>query len=353
MTKASTKVYFYIPSQELIENVPATVQEYWGWIDGFIKRSPVRRARGGLCRFSGPYTWTVQTFIYLRASGWPCELTASLPEEGIIIAHSDLWEKCFKPSLRQFVVEIKPDRALQCIFANFIIVQNRHDPVCKGIKRLLINSAFINNWPQPALLPRDSNRNDRFENICFMGNPEQFLAEADDLEREIRKLGLNWTMMPREKWHDYSEVDAIVAVRPPDSFRKGVSVNLSSDRKPATRLINTWLAGVPAVLSPDTAFEDIRESELDYLRAKEVPQIIEQLKRLMNDAMLRRAMVENGRKRAVEYTPERNVRRWSEIIQGQIMPEYLAWRKSPLKRKLFFSIRKLAYKINGIDVQID
>jgi hypothetical protein len=357
--KSTPAVYFYIPSQELVDHVPATIQEYWKWINEAVKTSPAPLASGeGLCTWVGPYNWTIQTFINLRTSGFPCELTASLPAKGIIITHGDFLPRLLRPGPRQFVVEIKPDRSLQCIYANFVIVQNRHDPILSGIKTSFFGSAFVNYWPQPGLIPRDPMRGERFENICFIGNPEQFLSDVDLLESEVRKLGLQWKSVPRERWHDYSEIDAVVAVRPADAvgvrqkavrrlfiFRGAdVSPILSPDRKPATKLYNAWLAGTPAILSPDIAFEDIRTSELDYLEAKDIPEIIERLRQLQSDPALRMAMIENGRKKSVEYAPEKVVQEWVDIIENRIIPAYVSWTKSSAQRNLFFFIRAVLYK---------
>ncbi len=338
------KIYFYIPSQELIDKVPATIQGYWGWIHGAIKSMPVQLPSGESCTWMGPYSWTIQAYIYLRNQGFPCALTAFIPDEGIVISHSKFLPVFLKPSNRQFIVELKPDKFLECIYANFVIVQNGRDPVHNGAKRILIRSAFVNNWPQPGLVSRDPNRGDRFENICFMGNAVEFLEEANVLGSEIRGLGLNWAMTPREYWHDYSEVDAVVAVRSNDS--------LMFDRKPSARLTNAWLAGVPAIVSPDIAFEDIKKSELDYIPARNIPEIIAGLKCLMKDIKLRRAMVENGRKRSGEFNAERNVQKWVEIIEQQIIPEYVRWAKSPLRRNLFYLMRISAHKMNKLDPDI-
>lgn len=336
------KVYFYIPSQELIDSIPETIQKYWGWINEFIKGKPVRQPTGELCTFDGPYSWTIQTFMYLRAHSFPCELTASLPKKGIIITHGDLLSPFMKPSAEQFIVEIKPDRYLRCIFSNFVIVQNRHDPIHFEKKRFLIKSAVVNHWPQSNLIPRDSKRKELFKNICFMGDPDEgFIRETAVLESKINKLGLTWRMVPREKWNDYSEVDAIVAVRPADCRML--------KRKPATKLINAWSAGVPAILSADIAFEDIRKSALDYLRARNIPEIIEHLKRLKGDPSLRKTMVENGKKRVEEFSIEKTIYQWITIIREHVIPEYIVWRKSAVRRMLFFSMRILPHGISGID----
>ena len=341
MINPSPKLYFYIPSSELIDSIPAGIPEYWRWINDFISHTPAKLPDGGApCTWLGPYNWTVQTFLYLRAFCFPCLLTASLPDEGIIIAHSDFLPVFLKPSSKQFIVEIKPDRFLRCKFANYVISQNWRDPIHAGLDGVLIKSAVVRYWPQPGLIPRNPRRGDRFENLYFMGNRDQFIDEVDMLELGIKRLGLNWKMMPRERWHDYSNADAIVAVRPLVNYQD-VAAFFSPERKPASKLCNAWLAGVPAILSPEVAFQDIRRSELDYLEARNVPEIIQKIQDLMGNLHLRRSMVENGKKRASEFKWETIVRAWIEIFQKEIIPEYNIWCKSGFRRSCVYFSRTL------------
>jgi hypothetical protein len=336
------RIFFHIPSRELIDQVPSTIQEYNAWIDGFRKIKPVPRPTGGVCTFGGPYHWTVQTYIYLRNHGYPCELVPGFPEEGIIITHGDLLPQRYWPSERQFIVEIKPDRHLQCVYANFVVVQNRRDPIHNEKQCWHSKSAFVNNWPQPGLIPRSTQRGTRFENVGFFGRRGEFIKDTDALEQGVRDLGLNWTMPPQGTWHDYSELDCVVAVRP----GKDPKMLL---RKPATRLTNSWAVGVPAILSPDIAFEDIRVSDLDYVRASNIEQILSGLTRLQRDPLLRKAMADNGLTRAKEFTPERTIELWIDAIENQIVPEYDRWRTSRLRRTVHYLTRTLVHKVRGID----
>ncbi len=335
-------ICFYVPSARLVASVPGSMQDFWQWIDEFSRTYPVKLPSGWDCTWVGPYGWTVQTFIHLHRSGFPCRLTASIPTEGIIIAHSDFLPRHLKPSPTQFVVELKPDRSQQCLYANFVVVQNRRDPVRRGLQRLLIRSAFIDNWPQPGLIPRDGNRGDRFENVCFMGSAEQFIQEVDVLERAIAQLGLRWMMPSRSEWHDFRDVDAVVAVRPPAPTAIDPMVDRSSrtpSSKPATKLYNAWLAGVPAVLSPDSAFQDLKRSDLDFLEAQSVPEIIARLRQLRGDVDLRRSMVANGRTRGRAFAADRIVQAWRDMIQNQIVPQYEAWSRSPVRRRWLYVSR--------------
>jgi hypothetical protein len=53
-------------------------------------------------------------------------------------------------------------------------------------------------------------------------------------------------------WHDYSTDDLVLAVR--DLTEKDALV------KPASKLVNAWIAGVPALLGPEPAFAN-RDSQ--------------------------------------------------------------------------------------------
>jgi hypothetical protein len=346
-------VYFYVPSRELVAEAPCAIEDYWGWIDQAAHATPAPLPPGSSyagkkCTWLGPYNWTLQTFIRLREHGFPCHLTHTIPPAGIVITHSDFLPRFLRPTRQQFFVEIKPDRLLNCRFANFVIVQNRHDPIRSGFARWLIDSAFVYYWPQPGLVSRNADRGDRFENICFMGNERQFLKEGQLIAAELTRLGLMWRMVPRSGWHDYSEVDAVVAIRRVNPATLRDSEPLADEaplRKPPSKLYNAWLAGVPAILSSDDAFQELRQSHLDFLEANDVPGLIARVKELKADPSLRRAMVEHGRARAVDFTASRIASMWVDIIQDRILPGYLRWRRSALHRGSSLVSRNLVGKL--------
>src|SRR5262249_14750818 len=134
--------------------------------------------------------------------------------------------------------------------------------------------------------------------------------------RRLSELGLNWAIVPRHRWNDYSDVDAVVAIR---SFS-----GRDFGYKPATKLYNAWHAGVPSVLGHESAYIAERRSDLDYLEARNFDEAVEALRRLRDDRGLRRAMVENGRSRAIESSFERIAGRWAELLTNVAMP---AWRR--------------------------
>lgn len=65
----------------------------------------------------------------------------------------------------------------------------------------------------------------------------------------LRQRGVRFVNRFQGEWHDYQHVDAVLAIRdcPP--------VVLAT--KPASKLINAWKAGVPALLGPGTGLQGI------------------------------------------------------------------------------------------------
>ena len=145
------------------------------------------------------------------------------------------------------------------------------------------------------------------------------------------------------EWHDYRQVDAIVALRGQARPQQGKvdAAYFSPERKPASKLTNAWLAGVPAILSPEVAFADLRRSELDYLEARSIPEMARALERLQQDTALRRAMIENGARRAADFTVARAVADWRSILEQDVMAAFERWVRSPARRRWLYLSRSL------------
>lgn len=83
--------------------------------------------------------------------------------------------------------------------------------------------------------------------------------KTDAFQDALRQRGVRFVSRFQGEWHDYQHVDAVLAIRdcPP--------VVLAT--KPASKLINAWKAGVPALLGPEPAYRELRTSPLDFLEA--------------------------------------------------------------------------------------
>ncbi|MGD1809418.1 hypothetical protein ACP6PL_28845 [Dapis sp. BLCC M126] len=315
-------IYFYLPQKDWLDNMPEQPDVYWEQFG------------------QGIYSWTLQTYLYLKADGFPCTLVGTMPDEGIIIAHRDSFPYKLRPTPKVLMVCIKPDRNPHP-YAQLQVVQNPQD--AKKLK----NSYYITHWRQPGLIPRDPDRDDRFENIGYFGISFNLAPElkAASWSKQLEELGLNWEIIPKNRWHDYSNIDAIVAVR---NFQQQ-----DYTQKPATKLYNAWHAGVPAILGKESAFQSERKNEFDYFEVASLDEAINILKRLRDNPKMSQKVRENGQIRAKEVDPQSVLMQWRRFLSNTAIPEYKcwcslsSWRQSIYLQKCFLSIR-----VNGLKNRI-
>jgi hypothetical protein len=261
----------------------------------------------------GPCSWTLQTYLRLKASGFPCEFVRQLPRKGIVLAHRDCLLDEVQPSSELLLICIQADRDIPHPYAQLHLVQNPTHT------HLIRDSYFMPGWIQPGLIPRDPARGDRFETVAFFGAPENLAPPLKDpaWQAQVAALGLQWQVRSRDRWQDYRDVDAIVAIRDFEQCPHTI--------KPATKLYNAWHAGVPAILGHESAFRAERQSQFDYLEATSLQETIAALQQLRDDPALRQAMVKNGQQRAKETQSEQLAARWQHFLTQVATPAYEQW----------------------------
>ena len=318
MAAALPLITFYLPPSHWPAEMPTSADENW---PGF-----------GV----GLYAWTVQTYLRLQAAGIPCQLTQTVPEEGIVLVHRNafLAEDCdLKVGARRLLICLKADLRPHPQ-AQLHIVQN---PLEASIFR---QSYYLPHWPQPGLIPRNSSRGDRFETIAFLGRKVQLAKELQrsDWQDSLKKIGLQWRPLLNpnswqdycqldNRWNDFGAIDAIVAVRSFDPRQRYLKQHYLN--KPATKLYNAWLAGVPAVLGPEPAYRAEGHPGLNYLEATSVASLLEALTRLRDDGNLRCSLVEQGRLSARAIQPETIAARWQQFLEKVAVPAYERWCATP------------------------
>jgi hypothetical protein len=321
-------IYFYIPS-ESSSNIywPETIEEYWEWL------------KSQAIPFPGEQSWVLQTYLYLKDAKFPCYFTNTLPDEGIVIAHrASLKKKGCIPNSRVLFVCARADKN-PYPYAQLHVVQNMKQVSEKGIS-VLWESYYIPHWPQTGLIPRAVERGDYFENIVYLGDPVNLAPEltTDSWKKQVEALGLNWLVMGNaESWNDYTNVDAVLAVR---SFSK----ENRYDHKPASKLYNAWKAGVPAILGLESAYQTERKCELDYLEVATMETLISSIVRLRDDIHFRRMMILNGKKRSQEVEPSAIRNKWIDFLVNRAVPTYFNWRNSSeLSQRIYLSSRQISY----------
>jgi hypothetical protein len=285
---------------------------------------------------AGAYVWTVKTYGALAAAGFQCRLTDELPQEGIIVSHRQYLPNEIVPNERQLFV---------CIVADFYrhpsaqlhLVQNPLDPMLRHPSRTW-PAAFVPSWPEAGLIPRDPARGDALVNVAYYGLPPRLAPQLSGrrFARLMHEHGFTFRIVDRHHWNDYGETDAVLAVR---SFAR-----VSFHKFPPSKLYNSWLAGVPALLGRESAYQAERRNAYDYFEVTSVNDVLQTLERLRNDPALRAAIARNCEVRAAGVTEERTAARWVDFLLDIAVPAYEAWRgRSASSRRAFVRDRRLAY----------
>jgi len=287
---------------------------------------------------TGERAWILQTYLRLKRAGCAVQLAAELPSTGIAVfssKHRRALRNRSRGHSKAMLVGVRQDVG-EALIADFEVVQNKNQS--DDQRRF-----YMPHWPQPGLIERDPSRGTIVKNISFKGfsanlTPDyampdwfEFLA-SHDLAWQTDSVPHQETGVAAHtlSWNDFRDCDVVLAVRPADRELY--------PRKPATKLYNAWLAGVPAILGPEIAYRELRKSALDYIEVANRKEAQDAILKLKHDAELYRAMVENGRKRAVEFTIEAIVDRWRTLLFDRIpaldsAPHVKRWRGKSLWRK--------------------
>jgi glycosyltransferase involved in cell wall biosynthesis len=132
-------------------------------------------------------------------------------------------------------------------------------------------------------------------------------------------MGLRLVVCHADRWHDYSEADCVIAVR---GF--GSSPYL---HKPATKLYNAWLAGVPFLGGSDSAYSSEGSDGVNYLACRTKEDFVQNLKRLKADPGFRQRLVEAGTREAMRHTPEAHTKRWISLLRDVAPERWKSWQK--------------------------
>ena len=281
--------------------------------------------------------WIIVTYLYLKQKHLNVSISDRfIPGEICVVSSQDLGIK--ERTFNSFVVGCRGD-GFQPPLCDFTVVQNK---ACLDDSETDI---FIPIWPQPGLIPRLKERGSTIENIVFKGDEINLYESfrSPEFKRELEKLGVTLRINGKREnepvmWHDYSTDDLVLAVR--DLTEKDALV------KPASKLVNAWIAGVPALLGPEPAFREQRQSDLDYIEVTTPQAVLEAVKLLKSQPELYQKMVANGHKRAEDFTTEKMIQRWYEFLAGPVADGYKRWSKrTQVSRMAEFSLRSIQHKI--------
>ncbi|MEM8545186.1 MAG: glycosyltransferase, partial [Cyanobacteria bacterium P01_H01_bin.119] len=232
------------------------------------------------------------------------------------------------PSSKQLIICFKED-GLPYPYAQLHVVQNLQDvQIAKGYH-------YISHWPHPTLIPRDSSRGDRFENVAYFGHYNNLVPEfrhSSWLEA-LAGLELKWCPIVNknhwskyqasnaskfEKWNDYSKVDVVLAIRSFGRSKRFV-------HKPATKLYNAWLAKVPAVLGHESAYYSEGKPGSNYIEAASLEEVLKALELLKDNPKMREKIVQRGWILGQNYTVEKTVDKWRLFLENIAISAFDKW----------------------------
>lgn len=279
----------------------------------------------------------LQTYVNLRRAGLGVRLIER-PKAGAFNVVSSLDLQISQHTAQCFVVAFRGDWARPEL-ADLTLTMNESVATRR-------TEFHMPHWIQTGLLPRDPARGDRLENLVFKGdmvNLDPRFA-TDRFRDELAAMGVDFTAQPYDHetsssgWHDYTEVDAVLAVRAIHA------TELST--KPASKLVNAWAAGVPALLGDEPAFRELRRDPRDYLEVHSPEDAVAAVRRLRESPELYRDMVERGTDRAADFTNQRVAERWREFLAGPADAAYRRWlQRDPKRRESEFALRAVRQKI--------
>ncbi|MFC3716454.1 glycosyltransferase [Luteimonas soli] len=267
----------------------------------------------------GEHYWIALTFARLRAAGMAVHLDNRLPASGAVLFYAGdkraAWRQAQASGSRALLVAVRSDRN-PVGFADVEIVQNAAS--ADGHRSL-----HVPHWPQPGLVPRDPVRGDRPRTLLFPGTPQNLHSGFGDARwrQFLDARGLAFRCHgagdgAQRAWPDWHDVDLLLAVR--------ASGSRLVRNKPGWKLFNAWLAGVPAILGPESGYRELRQGPLDYLEVDGPEHAMAAIDRLLDEPALYQAMADNGLARGQAFSTEATLSRWRLLVDDELVPRAAA-----------------------------
>ncbi len=221
---------------------------------------------------------------------------------------------------RSFLVVIRADRA-PVAACDFAIVQNSVS--------LDEHERFVPLWPQPGLRARDPSRGTHIRRMVYQGRiptaPAWFFDPS--FHAALDRRGMRFDIRTRH-WEDYRDADITIAAR--EDVRSLLMT------KPGTKIYNSWHAGVPVLATPEPAYHELIRSPYDFLEVNGARDVLDTLDYLRDSPSMYTAMVENGRKRARQFSVDAIRTRWLELFDEEFIPAFEKSRAQLASRRLWY-----------------
>jgi Glycosyl transferases group 1 len=172
--------------------------------------------------------------------------------------------------------------------------------------------------PQRGLIRRSPARKGRITSVGYKGNKNNLpeFARTPGWSTSLEAAGLKWVDdIPRFRgsshhtWHDFSSIDVTLCLRS-DGIPPGII-----KQKPATKLINSWLAGCIPIVSSEPGYLELLRDGKDGFVCDDPDAVLKTLAALRANPELVHEIEFNIEERAKEFEPQRVLREWVEAMQ--------------------------------------
>ena len=262
----------------------------------------------------GRNSWIAQTYLRLRpaleARGFQVTTGARFLPGTISVVHRDDANGLREGAAASFMVVVRADRP-PVHACDLAVAQN---PL-----GLSDHERFVPLWPQPGLRPRERTRGGALECLAYQGRTSSAPDWFGDprFHHELARRNVRFDVRERD-WDDYRTVDLALAVR--DESPRVLAT------KPATKLYNGWLAGVPVLAAPEPAYVALRCDPLDFVEVLRPADILAAIDDFRARPALYEAMVERGRERARAFDVAATRQRWLDLLEHEVAPRFVAAR---------------------------
>lgn len=266
----------------------------------------------------GQLNWACQSYLILREHREGMTLGTSPEPKVINFAHTMVWRRLGSRA-DEYRVSVRADYP-RLFNTDFEILQNPVVPLGR-------RQAYLPYWPLPGILERDHARKG-VRTVAYAGRigKRNLASILKDGPRGDLAKRFGFCVIPPDRWHDMRQIDLLLAIR---DFN-----GRTHDDKPASKLFNSWLAGVPLVGGTDSAFSAIGRPGNDYLRVTTERELSEALERLSDDPEFYETIVAAGRERRAEVSREYIAAQWLDLLEGPVVEDYLRWREDNRHRRV-------------------
>jgi hypothetical protein len=175
--------------------------------------------------------------------------------------------------------------------------------------------------PQRGLIRRTPDRGGRIDRLalkCFTHNMPDFVR-SPQFEGQLNEIGIDLRIDTEvdqpSRWHDFSDVDAALCVR---RFLPGRDTDEDYLRKPATKLVNAWCAGVVPIVAPEAGYLELVADGKDAIVAGDARSIVSALKQLRGDQQRVLRLIAAGQAKAGRWSTKRVLDEWQQLLGSDL-----------------------------------